>query len=603
LVLRDQPDLDYYRLLKEARAASERGGRPLRVGLLADFSCDRLGPLLAALFARGGVQAEVHCGGFGAMAIEARDPGSALHRFAPDLVVLGPCTQALRVRHALAGDREALAHDVLEELSGVWAALSAARPVPIVQANLARPHERVHGSFGLGVPTSLESVCAAVNRGLVERAAAAGNVFVADVEGLAASLGTRRFFDERLWAVGKLPCALEFLPHLAQCLVDVALAIQGCQVKCVVVDLDNTLWGGILAEDGIDGLEVGQLADGAPFARFQHFLLELRRRGILLAVCSKNDEATARQALREQRDMVLREDAFAVLRANYADKASNLAAIREALGISLDSMVFLDDSPFERNLVRELLPQVIVPELPEDPAEYLRCLADLNLFETASRSALDERRGELVADEQRREADRERHPTVEGYLASLQMRAGFLRFDAGALPRIAQLLQRSNQFNLATRRFTQGECQRFLEQPERYVPVYVPLRDRFGDLGIVSVAVLRIEGEVLGIEEYVMSCRVLQRGLEHFVANHVFATARRLGLRRVEGIWRPTLKNALVRDLYSRLGFALVEELPDGSLRYAREVESFSELPCCIEAEPGSLPERLPAAVLPLPGR
>jgi FkbH-like protein len=218
-------------------------------------------------------------------------------------------------------------------------------------------------------------------------------------------------------------------------------------------------------------------------------------------------------------------------------------------------MVFVDDTPFERELVRELLPGVVVPEMPEDPADWVRFLAEQNLFETASHSALDGARASLVADETQRSEARGRFASVEDYLRSLEMRAEFRRFDAFTLPRVVQLIQRSNQFNLATRRFGEAECRAFMQDEPGHVPVTVTLRDRFGDMGLIAVLVLRVDGEELVFDEYLMSCRVLQRGVEDFTLNRVVELARERGLRRLRGVYRPTPKNGLVRDLYPRLGF------------------------------------------------
>jgi FkbH-like protein len=587
-MLADRSDLDYFALLEEARQEARRRLTPqdlgeVRLALIADFTTAQLVPLLKVLFGRAGMRAAVYEAGFDSGETEALDPSSGLHAFAPDLVFVATATPALLGRfYGFTGPREEFAAATLDRLEGVWDALQRIRPLPILQMNVVAPLERPFGSYGHKVAASLTSACLTINQGLSARARQRASLYLVDVEALASYWGRRVWLDERLWEMAKTPFALAALPHVAQGVVDVALAILGREAKCLVLDLDNTLWDGIVAEDGIEGVEIGELADGSSRALFQHYVKSLKERGILLAVCSKNDEADALRVFREHPEMVLRESDVSVFVANWDDKARNVRRIQERLHIGFDSMVFVDDTPFERALVREMVPGVTVPEMPEDPADWVRFLSELNLFETASHSSLDGVRAELVADESRRANAQARFETIEGYLRSLGMQAGFRRFDEFSLPRIAQLIRRSNQFNLATRRFGEAECRSFMNDPAGYLPVYVTLRDRFGDMGLIAVLVLRVEGDSLAIDEYVMSCRVLKRGVEDFTLNCVVAAARELGLAFVRGGYRPSAKNEMVRDLYPRLGFTAEGESGDEA-RFVLDVASYQPRPVFIE--------------------
>ncbi len=582
-MLADHADLEYFALLEEARRVRGRAEpQQLRLAILADFTSAQLVPLLQALFARAGVRAEIHEGGFDAAEAEGLDAGSPLHAFAPDMVLLGSATPSLVARfQGFSGPREGFAEATLDRIESLWDGLHRVRPTTILQMNVVPPLERPYGSYGHKVPGSLTSAFQAINAGLSERSRRHPGVYLVDVESQASWTGRGQWLDERLWERAKAPFALAMLPWLAQDVVDVALAVLGRQVKCVVLDLDNTLWDGIVAEDGVEGVSIGESADGAPRALFQAYLKELKRRGVLLAVCSKNDDATARRVFREHPEMLLREADVAVFVANWQDKAGNIRAIQAQLNIGLDSLVFVDDTPFERQLVRDLLPGVVVPEMPEDPADWVRFLSQLNLFETASHSALDGARAELVADEAHRGAERGRFANLDDYLRSLEMRAEVRRFDAFTLPRIAQLIQRSNQFNLATRRFGEADCRRFMEDEQGFLPVTVSLRDRFGDMGLIAVLVLRVDGETLVFDEYLMSCRVLQRGVEDFTLNSVVELARARGVRRLRGVYRPTAKNGLVRDLYPRLGFRADGE-GDGETRYVLDLDAHRARPVFI---------------------
>jgi FkbH-like protein len=337
------------------------------------------------------------------------------------------------------------------------------------------------------------------------------------------------------------------------------MASRGRVVKCVVTDLDNTLWGGVIGDDGFDGIVLNAHDGGVgeAFVRFQTFLKQLRNRGILLAVCSKNDENTALVPFLHHPDMVLKRGDISVFVANWQDKASGIRRIRDELNIGLDSMLFLDDNPFERNLVRGLLPDVIVPELPEDPSNVVAYLSHLNLFETTAFSTEDAQRAAQYQREAQRRESAAGSSNVQDFLSSLDMRLVLSRFDRFHLPRISQLMQRSNQFNLCTRRLTEMDCQALMEN-ESYLPLYATLADRFGDHGLISVAVLERNGNVFTIRDWLMSCRVLARGVEQLMMNHVVAYAVQAGAIRILGEYVATSKNAMVRDFFRQFGFSRV---------------------------------------------
>jgi FkbH-like protein len=291
-------------------------------------------------------------------------------------------------------------------------------------------------------------------------------------------------------------------------------------------------------------------------------------------VCSKNDLRNALLPFEKHPEMVLRREDFAAFVANWSDKAQNIRQIRETLNIGFDSMVFLDDNPFERNLVRELLPEVVVPELPDDPAGYVREISRLNLFETSSYSVEDGQRAELYRQEALRQQSQAGFSSVEEFLQSLQMRIEVARFDPFHLPRIAQLMQRSNQFNLTTRRLSEAECAALMNDPSA-IPLYATLADRLGDHGLISIVILHPHDGELVIRDWLMSCRVLSRGVEQFLMNTVFEHARRLGLARVTGEFIPTSKNAMVREFFAQFNFARLGEDSDGRTRWGLEAAAY----------------------------
>jgi len=570
----EQRPLDYARLVRAAREIQPDSGNPrVRIAILSDAASQQFVPLLQALFHEKGVSADIYEGPFDGVELEALNPSSGLYTFRPGVVVLANCSQALRARYY-----EYRGADFVEEaacrIRQVWGALEARTPAWIVQCNFPLPVERPFGHYDLKVPHSLRAVTQALNARLAESAREYRNVLLCDVENLASIAGRRHWSDDRLWYMSKAFCNLQCLPLVAQALVQIVLPAMGRIVKCVILDLDNTLWGGVVGDDGPLGVAVGPHGDGEPFYHFQHFLRSLKKRGILLAVCSKNNPETALAAFRENPGMVLRPEDFAVFLANWENKAGNIRRIRDTLDIGFDSMVFLDDNAFERNLVREFLPDVIVPEMPEDPADYVRAVAELNLFETTSFSAEDEARTDLYRQEAGRRELRSGFADIGEFLQSLEMTIRVARFDPDRIPRIAQLFQRSNQFNLTTRRRSEAACRSMMLDEEQFLPLYAVLSDRFGDHGLVSIVVLRWREDQAEISDWLMSCRVLARGVEQFLMTRVVELAERRGFAKVTGEYIPTPKNALVRDFYSQFGFSNVGD-EAGRTRWQLDVAAY----------------------------
>jgi FkbH-like protein len=543
-------NLDYRRLVREGKKAEAVHSLKMRIALLSDAATQQFVPVLKALFHENGVSAEVYEGAFDAMELETINPASGLYGFEPGVVVVVSAGQALRSRfyeHGMEGEAARIVR--------VWDAIQGHCSARIVQCNVAVPQERHFGSFDLKVEGSFYSRALELNARIAECARERSNVLLCDMESVASYIGRRHWFDERLWNMSKTFCALEHLPAAAQAIVDVTLSSVGRVVKCVVADLDNTLWGGIVGDDGPLGIEVGPHGDGEAFYHLQKYLLALKRRGILLAVCSKNDPANAVAPFAENPGMALKREDITVFIANWENKADNLRTIRDTLEIGFDSMVFLDDNPFERNLVREMLPDVIVPELPEDPADYVRVICELNLFETASFSAEDTARAELYQREAERREAAGAYSDITEFLKSLEMKIAVERFSAAQIPRIAQLLQRSNQFNLTTHRYNEAECEAMMRDEARWLPLHASLSDKFGEHGLISIVIARFEEEELRITDWLMSCRVLSRGVEQFLMNRMFAVAREKGLARVTGEFVPTAKNGMVKDFWRQFGF------------------------------------------------
>ncbi len=573
----DTSHLDYRTLVRASKRLDlSECTTEQRIAVLSDAAVQQLLPLLSVLQAQRGVRGDVYVAEYDSTEIEVFDGESALYRFAPDVVVILNSLNPLRLRyHRDTDDRSHFADRTTDSIAAIWDAIRTHSDATIIQGNVVLPYERYFGNFDQLVPESFYTQALRLNLQLAERAARYTDVLINDVAGLATQVGLRNWFDERMWTLAKGLCALEHLPLVAQNIVDIAAAKTGSVVKCVIVDLDNTMWGGVIGDDGIEGIELGPFDHGEPFHRLQNYLLELKRRGIILAVCSKNDHDTAIDAFRRHPDMVLGEDDIAAFVANWGPKPDNIRQIQKTLNIGFDSMVFLDDNPFERQLVRESLPEVIVPELPEDAADYLRVLSELNLFEATSFSEEDRQRADRYRQNASRVEAQATFSNISEYLQSLGMRAAIRRFDDFNLPRIAQLLQRSNQFNLTTRRYSLPECKEMMLDAESCLPLYVTLEDKFGDNGLISVVILRQVDGGLDIDSWLMSCRVLGRGVESFVMNRIVELAREHGCPWIDATYIPTAKNRMVCEFFDQFGFARSEPAKDDRTRWRLDVGSY----------------------------
>ena len=433
----------------------------------------------------------------------------------------------------------------------------------IVQT-LAAPAESVFGSLDRALPGALRQMIEAFNAALVE-SLDGGRDLVFDVAALAQAVGLAEWHSPTQWNMAKLPFAGAYLPLYADHAARLLGALRGKSRRALILDLDNTVWGGIIGDDGLEGIVLGEGdPTGEAFLSVQRMALALRERGVVLAVSSKNTDEIARAAFRSHPEMLLRETHIAVFQANWNDKATNIQAIADELALGLDAMVFLDDNPVERELVRQLLPEVAVPELPDDPALYARTLAMGGYFEAVTFSDEDRNRAAFYQGNAQRVALKGAMGGVDDYLASLGMQITFQPFDPAGRGRIVQLIAKSNQFNLTTRRYNESEIEALERDPTAFT-LQVRLSDTFGDNGMISVIVCRPRYPgVWEIDTWLMSCRVLGRGVEATVLREILAAARRCGVREVIGVYRPTDRNGLVVDHYRKLGFEPVSATPEG---------------------------------------
>lgn len=566
-----------YSELEKISKKSDMTGLPVvRLSVLGDCATQHLCRAIRGVGCEEGLAVEIWEADYDQIELQLVDEKSPLYESRPDMVFLMLCHQKLY--EAFCGTPESgrpqFAERMIERITGYWDLLSAHCNARILQSNFMVTDDAVFGNYANKTGYSYLYQVRKLNYLLMqaaEESAAGKRVSIVDMDLIQQRCGAGEVQDDRMYFVGKLPFAVKYLPAAAEQVVRVIRALRGSVKKCVITDLDNTLWGGVIGDDGLENIQIGELGQGQAFGALQTWLKELKKRGILLAVCSKNEEAAAKLPFEKHPEMILKLDDFAMFVANWEDKAGNIRRIQETLNIGMDSIVFLDDNPFERELVRSLIPEICVPELPEDVTAYVPYLRRCGLFETASFSEEDTKRTGQYREEALRASEQGRFESYDEYLRSLHMEAYVSAFDTFHTPRIAQLSQRSNQFNLRTIRYTEADVER-LSKDERYETLFFCLKDTFGDYGLISVVVLeKQEKDVLFVDEWFMSCRVLKRGMEEFIADTIVKKAREIGCTSVVGEYVPTPKNQMVERLYERLGF-----IPLGGGRYEAKVSDYA---------------------------
>ena len=539
---------------------------PFRLAVLSNSTVDLIVPALVASAARHGVALEVIQPSYDQVAQEALNPNSSVNSSRPEAVLFALDYRALPLKLSLNDTESASA--TVQGAIGYLRALrdgikTGSNALPILQT-IAPPIEMLFGSLDCALPGTQRSVIDAINRDLADFVLDSGDVLL-DVAGIAQTVGIANWHNPQLWNMAKFAFSDEFVPLYADHVARIVAAIRGKSRKVLILDLDNTVWGGVIGDDGLEGIKIAQGdATGEAHLAVQRLALDLRHRGIMLAVSSKNIDEIARAPFEQHPEMLLKLDHIAVFQANWNDKATNIQAIAEELSLGLDAMVFLDDNPVERGLVRKLLPQVAVPELPEDPACYARTLAAAGYFEAVAFAAEDLKRAGYYQDNAKRAHLQRRVGGVDAYLASLDMTITFQPFDATGRARIVQLINKSNQYNLTTRRYTEPEITAVENDPEAFT-LQVRLADVFGDNGMISVVICRPPDDgVWNIDTWLMSCRVLGRKVEHMVLRKILEHARAMGIHKLVGTYRPTERNKLVVDHYAKLGFSKVDERETG---------------------------------------
>lgn len=551
--------------------------RECRLAMLGNATFAFVLPALKTVAFASGINLITYSGEYNQHVQEILDPSSRLHAFRPEFAFLATDWRTLGIHETEEHPDRALVR-ALDEIERNWNALSSNSSCHAIQHNVAVPEISSYGLLSGQLNNGRANLIRRLNLALLERASKRTDVTILDVDEIAALFGKSAWHDERMWVVAKQYPATQAIGLLASHQVAHLRALLGLTSKCLVLDLDNTLWGGIIGEDGLEGIRLGGDAEGQAYVEFQRYIKALGQRGVALAICSKNNEPDARLPFDKHPESVLRFEDFSIFVANWQPKPENLRQIAESLNIGMESLVFLDDNPAERELVRHSLPEIEVPELPADPALFAETLHRELLFETLSVTPDDLLRTESYRTNSQREVLRTSGMQLDEFLLDLRMHLELRPFDEANLPRITQLVNKTNQFNLTTQRMTAEQLRAYAATSANYTQ-FVRLTDRFGESGITGVLMASPQRTDLQIDLWLMSCRVLGRRVEEAMLAAVWNFARAFGYKALLGSYVPTAKNSQVTDLYQRMGFHLLRQTESGSRIYRAHIDAARPAP------------------------
>jgi FkbH-like protein len=557
---------------------------PVRIALLSSFTIEPLMPFLKVRCYQAGLKPEIFVGPYNQYQQEILQENSRLYQFNPEVVILFVrleeiCPELIDSFLELSPQRiEEDVAGIINNLRQLIAVFRRKSKSYLIIHNFLRPYPPAYGIADCQMEYGQSSVFARLNGELAKVVCEFKDVFVFDYDLLVSEHGRSNWLDWKMHFYANVPFNAHSMNHLAAGYMRFLKPIKGISKKCLVLDLDGVLWGGIIGEDGIEGVQLGKDYPGNVYRDFQKEILKLYNKGVILAINSKNNKEDVMELFQRHPDMILRKEHFASMRINWKDKASNMKEIAQELNIGLDSMIFIDDSPVERELIRQKLPGVKVIELPQDPSEFSQFLANLDDFESVVYSEEDKKRGQFYRARVLTQRLKEETISLDDFYYSLQMVAIIKLADDTVIPRLAQMTQRTNQFNLTTKRYTETDILRFANSKE-FLVYYLRLKDRFTDNGIVGETILIEKDAIWEIDTFLLSCRVMGRTVETAFLSHIVAEARKNNIKYLLGRYIPTKKNKSVKHLYQDHGFKLFRSSDDGEALWRFDLEK-SKIDC-----------------------
>lgn len=555
--------------------------RKIKVALLGDSATQFLNIAIRGMGFEYRYDLDIFEADFNQIERQVFDLSSELYAFKPDIVILFQSSHKLLSKYnkLVLNEKKNLSVQRMSLLGEIYHNITNNLSSKIIYYNYNEINDAVFGNYSNKIENSFIFQLRKLNFELMNFSFENDGFYICDLSSIQNKIGNEKFFDSSIYINTDMTLSIDALPTIAKNTLDIISSSYGSVKKCLVLDLDNTIWGGVIGDDGIENIQIGSLGIGKAFTEFQYWVKKLKERGIILAICSKNDESVAKEPFEKHPEMVLKLEDISVFVANWENKVANIQYIQKVLNIGFDSMVFIDDNPFERNIVKQNIPEICVPEIPEDPADYLTYLYNLNLFETVSFSNEDLNRTLQYQEEAKRVVFKNAFANEDEFLQSLNMISVISKFNSFNKPRVAQLSQRSNQFNLRTIRYSEDDIERIINDTKFHTFAF-GLEDKFGDSGLICVVILKEENNSTWfIDTWFMSCRVLKRGMENFVLNTISDYSAKNGAEILKGEYIPTPKNKMVTDHYKNLGFK-----EDGGYWYL-QLKDFKEKTCFIKSK------------------
>jgi FkbH-like protein len=548
-----------FKQLLKNRNADSSSFEKISVALLSDQSSQFLSKTIFGVGIENSLNISVWEAPINQIEEQIYNPQSDFNNKSFQTSIIFESSHSLLKKYSLNDEKEDFANEQFKRIQKFINFTLDSSQKKIILFNFYELNDFVFGNFSSKNKSSFIFQLRKLNLLISENFLNINKLSILDISSIQNRIGSTIMFDSSLYINFGIILSLDSLPLVSKNIVDIILAQNSIFKKCLILDLDNTLWGGIIGDDGIENIQLGDLGIGKSFVEFQLWIKKLKQRGIIICICSKNRQDVAKNVFINHPDMKLGLEDISVFVANWQSKVDNIKNIQKVLNIGFDSIVFLDDNPYERDTVKENIPSITVPELPLDPSNYLSFLYQENLFETISVSDLDKDRTNLYQTEYERVKSKSTFTDLSDYMTNLKMTSKIELLTSFNIPRVSQLSQRSNQFNLRTIRYTENDLDRVMKSDNDYGLVF-DLRDKFGSHGIISFVILnKISSKEIFIENWAMSCRVLERGMEQFILNYITEFSKKKGFSIVTAQYIETKKNIIVKDLYEKLGFLSFE--------------------------------------------
>jgi len=557
--MKNEENLAYF--LNEAKTIKPRElEKKLRIAFLASSTINGFEETMRVKCFEKGIECITYVADYNQYNQEILDQNSGLYQFKPDITFL-----ILDTRHVLGeyffswytvphDDRQKIIDTKISELKNICNTFTKNSDSKLVLTSLQIPNYSPYGFHDEHITKSLKQVIYEINTELFEWNKQY-NLFTYDFNRFVRKFGENNIFNYKQFFSGDIKISTEYIPKFIDDLMGYVYAVTGTSKKCIVLDLDNTLWGGIIGEDGFDNIKLGDNPIGRSFVEFQKRLLALNQRGIILAINSKNNFDDAIEVIQKHPNMILREDNFACVKINWDDKVSNIQRITEELNIGLDSMVFFDDDPINQEYVRESLPEVLVMNLPKDSSQYAQIITEMKEFDVLKITEEDTKRSDMYLKQKKRKEFESKVGNFNEFLKQMNIQVHVQKADSFSIPRISQLTLKTNQFNLTTRRYQEDEISKFSSSDDKIVEC-IQVSDKFGDNGITGTYIVeKKNNEEWIVDTFLLSCRIMGRGVEEIMMNQIIENAKSSGVKRIKGKFIPTAKNKPAENFYEKLGF------------------------------------------------